>query len=152
MVCISHSLHKNEDCQLSQFWWDTLGPLTRGLQRCQQCCWRVVPLARPLPWPLLPGQRGGISLHGVSSSAPSKHLMLPSRGALPIAPWQAPSHGPKNIFLPITKPNEQPGPNKRSNNSVPLHTQPAPRRERIYSEQIWGFSLELRFSASNHYF
>jgi len=144
MVCISHSLHKHEDCQLSQFWWDTLGPPSQGLRRCQQHRGRVKPLTIPPPGPWSSGREGGISLHLSNNSHSEEHCTLlldrllhtHSKPSFCLASSQAHS-------LDLTT---------EANNSVPLHIQLAPRRERIYSVQIRELSPELCFSACNHYF
>lgn len=150
MVCISHSLHKNEDCQLSQFWWDTLGPLPRGLWRSLQCRGRAMSLTRPPAGPLVPGQREGICLHCSNSSAPSK---------MPRAPLHCPllldrllhTH-PKTSFCLSSSHTCNLDLTTVANSSAPLHTQLAPGRERIYSAQTWEFSPDPCFAAGNHYF
>lgn len=61
MVCISHSLHTSEDCQLSQFWWNTWGALPAAAGNASSADgWQC-------PW-------AGMALHGSSNPAPSTML------------------------------------------------------------------------------
>lgn len=146
MVCISHSLHKNEDCQLSQFWWDTLGPLPRGLQRCQQR--RDDTAGTPAPGAegrdFSARQQQLSSLQNTMCSQPEEHH--------PLLLDRLPHPPPKPSFCLSSSQTHSLDLTTEADNSVPFHTHLAPRRERIYSAQIRGFSLELCFSACNHYF